>query len=272
MEKEVIAIDLGGTNLRVALVRGRKIVKLIKNKTSKTKEGILKEIFEGIANLMNSNVKGIGVGTAGPVFNGVLLNPPNLPFRNYNIKDILKKKFKTRVEVENDAHCVALAELKYGVRKKNFFVLTLGTGIGGGIIIDGKLYSRGGLGGEAGSIVLDRGENFESLAGLKGIERLARKEFSREIDVKELVGMKDKRAKNVLNVIFEYYAQGIASLINIFDPEIVVLAGGLSHNGNFLLNRIRKSVGKYIAYPKSYKIVASKLNEPGILGAALLLD
>lgn len=272
MAKEVIAVDLGGTYLRVALVKGARIARLIKKRTPKTKERVLRELFYSIESFMNKNVKGIGIGTAGPVLNGVFLNPPNLPFRNYDIKDALEKKFKVRVEVENDANCVALAELKLGVRRKNFFILTLGTGIGGGIVIDGNLYSRGGLGGEVGSIILDKGKSFESLASLKGIKKLARKEFGREINVKELVEMKNAKARKILNIVFKYYAQGIGSLINIFDPEIVVLAGGLSHSGDFFLNKIRKSVAKYVSSPKEYKIVLSKLREPGILGASLLLN
>jgi len=137
---KVIAIDLGGTNLRVALVKDNKILKYIKKKTPKNKNDLLKEMVDSIFSLMTEDVKAIGVGSPGPLKNGIIQNPPNLPFRNFNLKKYLELQFKKRVVIENDAKCVAIAEANLGCRKKNFIILTLGTGIGGGIIINGKLY------------------------------------------------------------------------------------------------------------------------------------
>ena len=134
---QVIAVDVGGTNLRVALVEGKKILKLIKRKTPR--DNFVEELIKEISKLINSNVRGIGIGTPGFFDKGKFVNSPNLKIPGNLIK-IVERKFKKKVFVENDGNCVALAELKYGVKKKNFLVLTIGTGIGGGIVIDGKMY------------------------------------------------------------------------------------------------------------------------------------
>ncbi|MBU3923653.1 MAG: ROK family protein, partial [Nanoarchaeota archaeon] len=164
---KIIAVDLGGTNLRIALIKENKILGYIKERTPITSDGIKKRIFELVENYMSDDVKGIAVASPGPLKNGTIMNPPNLPLRNYNLKKALEKKFKVPAVVKNDADCVAYAELMLGYRRKNFIVLTLGTGIGGGVIIDGKLYRGGGYAGELGHIILDDGKDFESLAASK---------------------------------------------------------------------------------------------------------
>jgi glucokinase len=163
--KKIIAIDLGGTNLRASLVVNNKIVKYMKNKTPKNEKELIDLLFKNIQLLMDKDVKGIGVSCAGPLKDGIIRNPPNLPLKNYNLKAALERRFKKRVKVFNDAHCVALAESLLGVKKKNFIILTLGTGVGGGIIINGKLYEGQGFGGEMGHMILDDGKDFESLVG-----------------------------------------------------------------------------------------------------------
>ena len=135
---KVVAVDLGGTNLRVSLVDSSKIIKYIKNKTPKNERDLVNLLFKNIELLMEKDVRGIGVACPGPLKDGIIRNPPNLPFKDYNLKAALEKRFKKKVELFNDAHCVALAEYNFGVKKKNFIILTLGTGVGGGIIADGK--------------------------------------------------------------------------------------------------------------------------------------
>ncbi len=272
MKDKIIAIDLGGTNLRVSLVRNNKILKYIKNKTPRSQEGIINLMFKEIENLMDRDVVGIGVSSAGPLKDGIIRNPPNLSIRNYNIKAELKKKFKVRVEVCNDAHCVALAESKLGVKKKNFIILTLGTGVGGGIIIDGKLYEGQGFGGEMGHIVLDNGKDLESLVAWKRTKELTKKVFGKQVLISDLVKMKNKKAEEILNQLAIYLGQGIGSLINVFDPEIVVLAGGVRESGSAFLDKIKKQARKYSILPKTTPIQWSKLDHPGTLGASLLIN
>src|SRR4030042_4832623 len=150
LKKEVIAVDLGGTHLRVALIKDNKILKYIKKKTPKDKDNLLREMADSISFLITKDVKAIGVGSPGPLKKGIIQNPPNLPFRNFNLKKYLEMQFKKRVVIENDAKCVAIAEANLGCKKKNFIILTLGTGIGGGIIINRELYKGKGYAGGGG--------------------------------------------------------------------------------------------------------------------------
>lgn len=253
---KVIAVDLGGTNLRVALVKDNRILKYIKKKTPKNKEALLREMCSYIRSLITKDVKAIGVGSPGPLENGIIKNPPNLPFRNFNLKKYLENKFKKRVVIENDAKCVAIAEAKLGCKKKNFIILTLGTGIGGGIVINGNLYRGCGMGGELGHIILDDGKDFETLWKEK------------KEQIKELFENKDKKR---LKKVSMYLGQGIGSLINIFDPEIVIIAGGVRENGNKFLNMIKKQAKRYVILPHVPEIKFSKLEHPGVLGAGLLV-
>ena len=253
---KIIAIDLGGTNLRVALLKDNRILKYIKKNTPKNQKDLLLEMCDSISKLIDKDVKAIGIGSPGPLENGIIKNPPNLPFRNFNLKKYLENKFKKRVVIENDAKCVALAELKLGCKKKNFIILTLGTGIGGGIIINNQIYKGKGCAGELGHIILDNGKDFESLWKEKGKP------------IKELF---DNNEKNKLERVAMYLGQGIGSLINIFDPEVVIIAGGVVENGNRFLDMIKKNVKKYQIIPRNIEIKFSKLEHPGIFGAGLLV-
>ena len=267
-----IALDLGGTNLRIATVQDRKIMKYWKEKTPKTSAGIKMKIKELIEEFMNKDVKGIAVASPGPLKGGTIKNPPNLPLRNYNLKQELQQKFKVPVEVKNDADCVAFAELKLGCQKKNFIMLTLGTGIGGGVIMNGQLYRGEGYAGELGHIILDNGRDFEELAASKRLVEVTKKVFGESKLFHELMHMKDRRAKKILEEFTEYYGQGIASLIHCFDPEAVILAGGIKECGDHFLRMIRKTSQKYFELPKKTPIRWTKLKHPGILGASLYFD
>jgi len=273
--RKVIAVDLGGTNLRVSLVRDRKILEYKRMLTPKTKEALIKEMFGHISEFMDKeekNIYGIGIASPGPLKDGIIINPENIPLKNYNLKETVRKKFRVRVEVENDAKCVALAEAELGVKKKNFFILTLGTGVGGGVIIDGKLLGKGGCGAELGHIYLTPEKDFEGLVGAKAINRMAQKVFGKNILMSDLVKMNNSKSREILESISEYLGQGIGSLINVFNPEIVVLAGGMRHAGEGFLNNVREKTKKYIMLPGKFEIAWTKLEHPGTFGASLLLD
>ena len=269
---KIIAIDLGGTNLRIAIVQNTKVLKYYKEKTPKTGGRIKERIFELVEDFMSKSVRGIAVASPGPLKDGTIKNPPNLPIRNYNLKKALQDKFKVPAVVKNDADCVAFAELKLGCRKKNFIILTLGTGIGGGVIIDGKLYRGEGYGGELGHIILDGSKDFESLVASKRLRSVTTKVFGEPRLFNELMRMKDARANKILEEFTEYYGQGIASIIHCFDPEAIILAGGMRECGPSFLNLIKKYSSRYSQLPKKTPIFWSKLDHPGILGAALYLE
>jgi glucokinase len=268
-ENKVVAVDIGGTNLRVALVRGKKILKYIKKPTPKIKKKLLNVLVSMIKQVIEPGVKGIGVGSPGPLKNGIIKNPPNLALKNFNLEKFLQEKFKKKVVVGNDANCVALAELEYGVRKNNFIILTLGTGIGGGVIIHGKIYKGQGNAGELGHIIIDHGKDFETLWQSRVKE--SKKVFGRVLTIKELLKVRDRRARKIVNKVSVYLGQGIASLIDAFDPEIVVLMGGAREAGRKFLRMIKKETYKFSILPKKTKIKWSKIGHPGILGAGLLV-
>lgn len=242
---EVIVVDLGGTHLRVGIVSGKKISYATKMKTPKTKKQILEALSYGIEKCMNPRVKGIGVASAGVIENGRIMASPNMPMKNVNLKKYLERKFKKRVVVENDSNCVALAEMKFGVKRKNFIVLTLGTGIGGGIVIDGRLYRGLSGAGEFGHTLIDNGKDFEYWF---------------------------QKTKKNRGKVTDYIGQGIAGLISVFDPEVVVIAGGLTNLGESFLNQIKEKTKKYMFLPKMPEIKFSKIDNPGMVGAGLLFD
>lgn len=266
MNKKIIAVDLGGTHIRVSLVKNLKIINYIKEKTPKNKKELLEKLDFLISDLMDKDVYGIAVASPGPLKNGVIKNTPNLDLRYFDLKNYLKKRYKVRVEVENDAKCVALAESKLGYKKKNFIILTLGTGIGGGIIIDGKLYKGfDGYAGEVGHMIVDDGKSFEE------IWQFLRRKCNNAY-LGELLKRKDKFSKNMIEDTSFYLGIGISSLINIFDPEIVVLAGGVKGSGEKFLKKVRKYSSPHTIIPRKVPIVWTKLDHSGTLGAALLFE
>lgn len=261
--KKKIAVDLGGTNMRVALVEGKKIIRLIKRDTPKSGKKLIKVLEDCIVHLMYPEVIGIGMGVPGPVVNGVLKNPPNIGVKNFDMRKYFQKRFKVPVSLENDANCVALAEAKYGYKKKNFFVITLGTGIGGGVVLDGKLHKgKNGYAGEIGHIILNDKKDFEYYWKLHKRKKL----------VSDLVKSKDKKDRERIRNLTDVIAQGIASQINVFDPEVVIIAGGARESGKEFIELVRQKSRKYIFLPHNYSIKWTKLKEPGILGASLLVQ
>ena len=255
--------------MRVSLIQNNKILKYIKEKTPKDKKGLL-NLMEGlIKGLMSKDVIGIGVASPGPLIGGVIKNPPNLPLKNFNLKQYLQRKFRRKVEIANDASCVALAEAKLGVKKKNFIILTLGTGIGGGIVINHEVYEGQGYGGEVSGLVLNN-ESFEGL--WKKNRNYCKKCFGKRLPVRELLEMNDKESKKIVEETVDILGKGIASLINIFDPEVVALSGGIRETGNKFLSKIKMSARKYVSLPRMPEIKWTGLEHPGSLGAGLLIS
>lgn len=266
---KVIAVDLGGTNLRVALVKGKKILKYEKVATPKTKGELNRAIIGAIYKIITKDVHAIGIGSPGPLKDGIILNPPNLPWKNFNLKNFLEKKFKKKVVVENDAKCVALAELNFGVKKKNFVIITLGTGIGGGIIIGGKLYTGEGNAGEIGHMIIDKKKDLET--HWQNYRKDSKKYFKRVLTIKELIKSRDKRAKKILGDVVLHLGEGLANMIDIFDPQVIVLMGGAREAGNKFLKMIKKQAYNFAVVKSKTPIVWSKIKHPGLLGASLLV-
>src|SRR3989344_4994870 len=237
--KKIIAVDFGGSLIKSALVENNKILKkfLIDTDANKGKNKIIENLIEAINVVYEKDVKDIGIGMPGPANydKGIFINPPNLkPLWNVNIKKYIQRKFRVNVKFENDANCAALAELFFN-KYRNFIVLTLGTGIGCGVIIGRKLYKGSGNASEAGHMIIDKGKDFEDLCSGTAIKRRSKELFKKELLIKDLVKLAkkgNKKAKQIVEENANYMGIGIGNLVNIFDPEVIILEGGMKEAGN----------------------------------------
>lgn len=311
-----IGVDLGGSSIKIGIVNSEgKIV--LKDKVHTKPNRNYTEIIKDIALLINKlmeelnistkQVLGIGIGSPGTpdVKNGILLYSNNLNFINVPIKDELGKYFDLPIYLDNDANVAALAESEFGASKdvQNSVLLTLGTGIGGGIIINNGIYSGfNNAGSELGHMVIvyngiecSCGQNgcYEKYASASALVtqtiKAAKKNGSSIINklvnsdydkvnaktVFEAQKLNDKTADNIINQYLEYLAIGIVNIINVLFPEYIIIGGGLGNEGENLLVPLRKVVKEKVYSSPSIKptqIVGAKLgNSAGIIGAAMLV-
>ena len=176
MAKKYIGVDVGGNKIGVGIIKKNKVIKFDKFQTqAKAKnETIINNIIKSIHAVKgNQKVKGIGIGIAGEVDyeKGIFIGGPNFSkkFENIELAKIIKKEFKTKTMIDNDANCFTMAEAAYGQGEpyKHIIGITLGTGIGGGVVIDGMTYrGKNGLAGEIGHIIIND-LTFEKMAGRK---------------------------------------------------------------------------------------------------------
>jgi len=301
-KKLALGIDLGGTNIGAGLVdlTGKILKKKIEltqkelgpKKVIKRMIGMAEEI------LGNQKVTGIGIGAPGPIKKGLLISASNLAgWKKVDIITPFKKEFFCKVILDNDANAAALAEKKFGAGKgaQNLIYLTISTGIGGGIIINGEIYKGFGNAGELGHMIIDRDSKFrcgcgnygclEALASGTGIVDLFRERFKKngelnelkEITAKEIFRMAkkgDKVAEEVVNQALTVLGVGIVNYIHIFNPEMIVLGGSIAlKRRKLVFPFLRKFVKKMVmpAFKNNVKIVPAKLgSEAGIIGAAAL--
>jgi len=267
MKKEVIALDIGGTNIRVAVVLGKKVTYFSRFPTPHSKDSFLSLVSRIIQERISSKTKGIGIAFPGQVYNGFVSCAPNLPLNNCNLKKLLEKRFGIPVKIHNDAGCVAIAESKQSSKKKNLIILTLGTGIGGGLVIEGNEFRGSGLGAEVGHMII-RGRFLESL--WKNTKMIIKKKFNTEL-ISDVAKKNSSASKAIIDDISDYLGQGVASLITVLDPDEVILAGGVRECKKKLLKPLQKSVKKYSFLTHKTPIRWTKLKEPGIIGASLLV-
>ncbi len=287
----IIGIDLGGTKIAgvLATPSGKVLMDVnIPTEAKKGKKKVIENIKKTIHTLIQSKkvkIKAIGIGAPGPILyeKGIVVEAPNLPgWKRVHLKEILEKEFKVPVFVDNDANCAALAEAWFGAGKfvKHFIYMTVSTGIGGGIIINKRLY-RGAIGsaGEFGHMVIDS-KGYRCGCGIIGhLEALASGTTIRKITGMDAISVElaarqgDKKALRAIQEIAHYLAIGIANLVNAFNPEMVIIGGGLSNMRELLFKPIRRDFKKYaLTLPaKSVKIVRAKLKtQAGVLGAVAL--
>jgi glucokinase len=299
--KNIIAIDLGGTNLKIALldqscnIRYRAV---LSTKSFTQKENLITAITDSIQkiikdkNLKKSEIQGIGLGLPGPidVQKGIVHFFPNIPgWKEVKLKDILQRRLGLPVYLDNDAHLMALAEFYKGAaqKAKNAVCLTLGTGVGGGLIIEGRLY-RGSTfnAGEIGHIPINEDGPqcnclgkacLEAYVGNMRILRRARQIFGRNISLEEisfLAKRKNKRAIKIWQDTGRRLGVALSGVVNLLNPDVLVIGGGLAGAGKVLFQNIRSTIKRRAmrVQAKHVKVLGAKLgSDAGLIGAALLV-
>ena len=292
-----LGVDLGGTSIKFGVVDADNNV-VFKDSTATPKNGGAEAIVDAIAAkcaeiTAKFPISSVGLGTPGIInFESKTVRAANHPFNNTPIVEMLEKKLKLPVFMNNDANCAALGEAIAGEGKdaKNMVMVTLGTGIGGGIIIDKKIYVGAGEAGEIGHMCVEAGgkqcacgaqgcwECYASATALVEATKIAASENPDSVLAKlaakngvdgrtvfEAVKANCPVGQAVLDKYLTYLSVGIKNIVNVFNPDLVVISGGLSEAGEALSKPLLEKLGANI------KIELSKLgNDAGVIGAALL--
>ncbi|NQT72189.1 MAG: ROK family protein [Chloroflexi bacterium] len=309
-EPHVIAIDIGGTSFRVALADANRNILSRNSEPTLASDGpesgiqrLIETIRKTASSIGMDRVKGIAVAAAGPIDpnEGIFLTPPSLPtWHNVPLKSKLKKEFDIPIWVENDADMAAVGEHRFGAARgfDRVIYITVSTGIGGGIIIDGQpLHGIKISAAEVGHIVIDPNGpqcncggkgHVEVMASGTAISRMARERipYGNTSILSELCGNDPSRltaemvtkaafsgdpvAIGVFNEAGTNLGLAVASLIHIFDPDVVVIGGGVSNAGELILKPVRESVAERVMadFKDRTKIVRSELgDDSGIYGA-----
>ena len=316
-----LGIDLGGTNIAAGIVNENyEIIKKKSTPTLANRDGklIIKDMAElcrtliAEAGLTLSDIAYAGIATPGTANSdtGVVEYANNLPFRNFPIADLLKEYLGIeKVYIENDANAAAKAEAIAGAAKgaKYSVMITLGTGLGGGIVLDGKVYSGfNHAGAELGHIVIEKDgkqctcgrrgcwETYSSATGLTNMTKehvIKAREEGRKTIIEDMINgnldncnarvsfaaMKqgDEVGKEIVDEYISYLASGIATIINIFQPNVLSIGGGVCGEKDYLLKPLKEAVfaETYTKADNSSQTqikIAELGNDAGIVGAAVL--
>ena len=282
----ILAIDIGGTMIKYGLVSSDgEILSTDKIETEAEKglENILNKIDNIFKRYKENNPVGIAVSGTGQI-NGIIGkviggNPIIPNWIGTNLVKILEKKYNLPAVLENDVNCVALGEKWIGAGKdlSNFICLTIGTGIGGGIILNNQLFrGENFVAGEFGHILIKKGE-FEQFASTTALIRLVKERTEKTLNGKEIFDLEKKEIVEYQEVISEWIenlTDGLSSIVYCFNPANIILGGGVIGQGEPLINRIKNSLFKKIGsqFKEKLNIIQAKLgNNAGMIGASYLL-
>lgn len=298
-----VGIDLGGSHIAIGVVNNKgKIVekfekRILNNEKKYIEKTIEKIIFEHIKDLSSKyKIEEIGIAAPGTIKDGKIIKAYNLGIEEYNIVEKLSKEIKVSIKIKNDAKCAAIAEHKYGCLKEynRSIFLTLGTGIGGAVIINNKLLDAGNLPGcEFGHLIIEKDGLlcgcgkfgcWQQYASMKALKNNLRKELGcdEQTDSKQLLNLlrniktNDKDFSKINNIVEEYIEDlsiGISNLINIFEPEVIGIGGSFVYFKDILLDKLKnKLLNDNLLFNsrKEIKIETAILeNDAGIIGAVL---
>ena len=304
----VIAVDLGGTKLLAGVLNedGVVVKRTVRPTAVQSQDALLQELDGAIEELLEDDVSAIGVGLPSTIDQrvGRAVSSVNIPLAGIDFREHLTTRFGLPAAIENDANAAALAEHRFGAGRgsRHMVMLTLGTGVGGGLILNGELY-RGAVGaaGELGHITLDldgppcQGTcpgfgHLEALASGTATDHLAEELATerpdgdlgraaaegRPVDARLAVDLAAEGpgdARELLERVGFILGTGIASLVNVFNPELVVIGGGFARAGDLLFDPARKVVADRALLParELVRIVPALLGpEAGLIGAGLV--
>jgi glucokinase len=293
-QSRVIGVDVGGTKILAAVVsRDCSLGPSVEAPTERSSEDALLEQLDSMVEELHRaapDVRAVGFGVPSRIDQraGRAIESVNIPLTGVDLRDRMRERHGLPVAIDNDANAATIAEWQAGAARgaRHVVMLTLGTGVGGGLILDGKPY-RGatGSGAELGHIVLDpdgppcgcggRG-HLESFAAGPAADRVARSLYGDESNAHELVRRgkaAEGEAVEALAGIGRYLGAGIATFVNVFEPEIVVVGGGFGAAGELLLGPAREVVGVQGLAPgrDTVRIVKAELEaEAGVIGAGMV--
>jgi glucokinase len=289
-EKRVIGLDLGGTKILAGVVDREGHVQQRREHQTPTasQDELLAGLDRAVEELLTDEIAALGFGLPSPVDqrSGRALQAVNIPLKDIDFRARMKERFGLPVGIENDANAATYAEFRFGAARdvESMIMLTLGTGCGGGAVIDGKLF-RGWA--EFGHIVIEydglpcqgtctgRGHLEPYVTGTAAT-KLAQAEFGPAVDAHRLVRLADEgepRAVEILAGIGRRLGAGIGSLVNIFNPELVVIGGGFAAAGDFVLDPAREILQREALAGAGYRvpIVRAELGTAaGLIGAGLV--
>ncbi len=313
MDRFLIGIDLGGTNIRMGIITPEgKVLKKVQYITDVSKSGLalFERLVSNLKGLIQENFKesnrliGIGIGVAGPIDmrKGIITEPPNLPgLKSFPLREFLGKKIPFPISIENDANAFVLGEGWVGAAKgcKDYCGITLGTGVGGGIVVDGKiLHGSKGMAGEVGHMVVDpagplcgcggRGclEVYASGTGIKRMALEAIKKGKGEGILKQRGGDPEKitpekvfkaaqsgdlTAKKIFSEMGRYLGLGLVNLIHLFNPEKIVIGGKVFQAWDYFIGTALETVEERSMKGSREKlqiVQAKRGDDAGMLGAA----
>ena len=306
-KRYVVGVDLGGTKIYTALVdlQGNIIKeKVIETLASEGDQAVLGRIIDTIDYVIDGTdkdlIKAIGIGCPGilDLKKGIIIESPNIPFKNFEIIKNIKERFDLPTYLDNDANVATIGEYMFGAGKgtENMIYMTVSTGIGGGAILNGKIY-RGSTGNalEIGHTTISKDGArcgcgnvgcSESLASGTAIGRKAKEAVNSNaetslknydnVSAKEVfieAGKGDRVASDILNISLTYLGIAVANVISSFDPEKVVIGGGVINGGDIVLEKIKEEVSKRCmkTFVDYCSIEKAKLGgQAGVLGAAAL--
>jgi glucokinase len=289
-----IGVDVGGTKILAGVVDRDGTVDRRESRSTpiSSEEALLAELDAVVESLLGDDVAALGFGICSTIDQraGRVVSSVHVPLADVDFRDRMARRFRLPVALDNDGNAAAIAEWQLGAGRgaSHVVALTLGTGIGGGLILDGRPY-RGsvGAGAELGHIVLDYGGaacgggcsghgHFEVFAAGSAADELAERRYGAGADARRLVeGAKanDPGAVNDLAELGHRLGAGIASLVNIFNPELVVVGGGFAHAGELILRPARETLAVEALPPGRdlVRIVPAELGpDAGMVGAALV--